>query len=82
MITNHANSDFWHFITRLGEVQLLLPAALWACFALLHQPAARLVAVHWLQALAVAAVLTLLSKIAFIGWGLGSATFNFTGICS
>ena len=72
--------SYWHFITRLGEVQLLLPAALWAFLALQNQPVTRLVAVRWLQAVVVAAGLTLLSKISFIGWGLGSTTFNFTGI--
>lgn len=80
MIPNHVAFSFWHVITRLGEAQLLVPAALWACLALLNQPDSRLVGVRWLQALVVAAGLTLLSKIAFIGWGLGSATFNFTGI--
>jgi hypothetical protein len=68
---DHGTFGYWHFITRLGEVQLLLPAALLACLSLLNQPATRLVAIHWLQALIVAAGLTLASKIAFIGWGLG-----------
>lgn len=80
LIPNPFAFSYWHFITRLGEMQLLLPAALWACLALLNQPDTRLLAVHWLQALFVAAGLTLASKIAFIGWGLGSATLNFTGI--
>jgi hypothetical protein len=64
----------------LGEVQLLLPAALLTCLALLNLQDTRLLAVRWLQALSVAAGLTLASKMAFIGWGLGSAAFNFTGI--
>jgi membrane-associated phospholipid phosphatase len=79
-MSDHGTFGCWHFITRLGEVQLLLPAALWACLALLNQPTTRIVAVRWLQALVLAAGLTLASKIAFIGWGLGSATLNFTGI--
>jgi membrane-associated phospholipid phosphatase len=71
---------WWHFITRLGEAQLLLPAALWACLTLVNQPTTRLISVRWLQTLVVGASLTLGSKLAFIGWGLGSAKFNFTGI--
>ena len=81
MLVSHlGDSSYWHFITRLGEVQLLLPAALWACLALLHQPGTRLFATRWLQALGVAALLTTGSKIAFIGWGIGSAAWDFTGI--
>lgn len=73
-------ASVWHLITRLGEVALLLPAALWACLALLHQSATRLFAVRWLQALALAGGLTLVTKLAFMGWGIGSAAWDFTGI--
>jgi membrane-associated phospholipid phosphatase len=69
----------WHLITRLGEVQHLLPAALWACWVLWRADASRLLAVRWLQGLAVAALITTASKIAFIGWGVGSVALNFTG---
>jgi membrane-associated phospholipid phosphatase len=79
-MSDHVTFGYWHFITRLGEAQLLLPAALLVCLVLLNQPDTRLVALRWLKALSVATGLTLISKIAFIGWGLGSATFNFTGI--
>jgi membrane-associated phospholipid phosphatase len=78
--SDHGTFSHWHFITRLGEVQLLLPAALLVGLVLLHQNDSRPFAVRWLQALCLASGLTLISKIAFIGWGLGSAAFNFTGI--
>lgn len=78
--SSFGTASLWHLITRLGEVQLLLPAALWACLALLHQSATRAFATRWLQGLTVAAGLTLASKIAFIGWGVGSAAWDFTGI--
>lgn len=40
-------SGYWHFLTRLGEVQPLSSAALWACLALLHQPDTRRFAMRW-----------------------------------
>lgn len=69
MIDGVGVPTYWHLVTWLGEVQLLLPAALWACLALLHQPGTRLFAVRWLQAIGVAALVTTGFKIAFIGWG-------------
>ena len=36
-------------------------------------------AAFWLALLALATALTTASKIAFIGWGIGSASLNFTG---
>jgi membrane-associated phospholipid phosphatase len=37
-------------------------------------------ALQWLLRLATAAALTTASKLAFIGWGLGSAALDFTGV--
>jgi membrane-associated phospholipid phosphatase len=71
---------FWPLVTRLGEVQILLPAALLAVLALFRRPDARPLAAWWMVFLLIAAALTTLSKIAFIGWGLGWAELNFTGI--
>jgi membrane-associated phospholipid phosphatase len=70
----------WHLVTRLGEAQYLLPAALWACLALMRHDATRSLACRWSQTLLIATVLTMASKLAFIGWGLGSAQWNFTGV--
>jgi len=78
--TSSGPSYFWHFLTRLGEAQILLPAALLATFALLRNEDARPLAKRWLAALAVAALLTTASKVAFIGWGIGWPELNFTGI--
>lgn len=71
---------FWCSLTRLGEAQLLLPAALVAAWVMLRRPDARPLALRWLAVLATAALLTTASKIAFLGWGLGWAELNFTGI--
>jgi membrane-associated phospholipid phosphatase len=76
----------WQLFTRLGEAQLLLPAAAVVVWLLLRERAAstrpgqRGLALQWLLRLGAAAALTTVSKLAFIGWGLGSATFDFTGI--
>lgn len=71
---------FWHLLTRLGESQILLPAALLAILALSRRVDSRPLAYWWLGSLLLATLLTTASKVAFIGWGIGSAEFNFTGI--
>ena len=70
----------WQLFTRLGEAQILLPALLLLGVALLRQPAGRPLALCWAGALAAAALLTLASKLAFIGWGIGWPALDFTGI--
>lgn len=71
---------FWNTLTRLGEAQLLLPALLAATAWLAWRAKARHVALAWLGTTAVAAALTTVTKIAFIGWGIGYAPWDFTGI--
>ena len=70
---------FWHLLTRLGEMQILLPAALVALVTLLRRPEARPLASWWIVFLLIATTVTTVSKIAFIGWGMGSAELDFTG---
>ena len=71
---------FWHLLTRLGEMQILLPAALLALLAMLRRPDSRPLAGWWLVFLLGSALLTTASKLAFMGWGIGSAALDFTGI--
>ena len=71
---------FWHLLTRLGEMQILLPAALLAMLAMFRRPEARPLAGWWGVFLMTAALITTASKVAFMGWGLGSAELDFTGI--
>ena len=75
----HHFFHFWQLLTRLGEMQILLPAALFALALLIRRPDSRQLAFWWILFLLVSTLVTTASKVAFIGWGLGSAEFNFTG---
>ncbi|MBS0444943.1 MAG: phosphatase PAP2 family protein [Proteobacteria bacterium] len=70
----------WHLITRLGEAQVMLPAtfAVLAWFAL--RPNGRALAGWWFGLMSAAVALTTASKIAFIGYGVGIAGINYTGV--
>lgn len=71
---------FWHALTRLGEAQILLPAALLTAAKLLRHATTRALAGWWMAMLAVTVIATTATKIAFIGWGLGVPQWNFTGV--
>lgn len=71
---------FWHLLTRLGEGQILLPAALLAALMLLRRPEGRPLVAWWMTLLGAGALVTTASKIAFIGWGIGWPELNFTGV--
>jgi membrane-associated phospholipid phosphatase len=70
--------EFLKVFTELGDSKLLIPVAVLA--ALCMQPGARFSALRWMVAAGAAGALVLVTKLAFIGWGVGSAEFNFTGI--
>jgi membrane-associated phospholipid phosphatase len=69
----------WHLVTRLGEAQILVPAALMAAVWLTWRLGAGETARIWLTLLGLVTALTTLSKLAFIGWGVGVASMDFTG---
>ncbi len=73
-------STAWLLITRLGEATLLLPMAAALSLWLLWRRHAWPLVPSWFAAMAAAALLTLVTKLAFIGWGIGSARLDFTGI--
>ena len=75
-----SQASFWAAVTRLGEAQILLPALLGVLAWLAWRRRAQPVALTWLACVGVAALLTTATKVAFIGWGLGYAPLNFTGI--
>lgn len=70
---------FWSAVTQLGDATLLLPAALVLALwlALARQGP---LALAWALSFGTAVVLVLASKLAFMGWGLGSVALDFTGI--
>ena len=70
----------WLFVSRFGEMQLLLPAAVAAVLMLVQKHATKPLAVGWMAALALAILATTVSKVAFIGWGIGIPDIDFTGI--
>ena len=71
---------FWPVVTRLGEAQILLPTvALLAVWFARRGRSLRLVAM-WLLGLGGAIGLTVLSKVAFMGYGWGWAPLDYTGI--
>lgn len=70
---------FWGGFTWLGDSALLLPASavilMWLALARRTWP----IAWVWLLTFGVGGTAIAVSKIAFMGWGIGSARFNFTG---
>ena len=80
MFHHHYYWTFWHLVTRLGESGIVLPVAITAAIWLLVDSREPRSAWFWLVPLGVAASITTVTKLAFLGWGIGSATFNFTGI--
>jgi hypothetical protein len=74
------SAHVWHLVTRLGEAQLVLPVALLPAFDLMRRSESRPLAMGWMALVGLATLLTTASKVAFIGWGVGSAELNFTGV--
>jgi hypothetical protein len=70
----------WNLITRLGEAQLVLPLALVAALTWFAREPSRSPAFWWSALLSLAILVTAATKVAFIGWGFGSAALDFTGI--
>jgi len=71
--------DFWQSLTWFGDSGFLLPAALWIAVWLGVRSATRPGAWLWVLLFGSGGALIAASKIAFLGWGIGSATLNFTG---
>jgi len=69
----------WETITHLGSAGLILPVWLLAALGL-WRGGQRSALLCWGLSLGLAASLTLLTKLMFMGWGYGIAAVNFTGI--
>ncbi|MBV8271483.1 MAG: phosphatase PAP2 family protein [Cupriavidus sp.] len=68
----------WELITFFGESAFLLPCAVFL-YGWLRWRGAADSARHWLLAFSATALVVLASKLAFMGWGIGSEAFDFTG---
>src|ERR1700737_233610 len=69
----------WYSITRLGGAGLTLPLALTIALWLALGYTWRLAA-GWLAVIAAAVGIVALTKIAFLGWGVGVREWDFTGV--
>ena len=69
----------WFSITRLGGAGLTLPLAI-AIALWLAIGYSRRLALGWLAIVGAAAALVTLTKIAFLGWGVGIREWDFTGV--
>jgi membrane-associated phospholipid phosphatase len=79
--TNHLDiAPSWYAVTRLGQSEIVLPAAMLVIIILLVNSQTRALSLRWMVGLALAALITLATKLAFIGWGIGWTAIDFTGI--
>lgn len=69
----------WTTITKFGDAVVMLPAAM-AITAWLFIVGKRALALYWIALFGIAAALVTLTKIAFVGWGIGLGGLDFTGI--
>ncbi|WP_061324542.1 phosphatase PAP2 family protein [Serratia rubidaea] len=69
----------WHFLTFFGDSMLLLPTALVLFLVLLSSAATRRAGWQWGFIFGCVGAIVCASKLAFIGWGIGSAEYDFTG---
>lgn len=69
----------WYWFTFFGDSMLLLPYAGLIVVVLLLKADTRQACWQWLLLFFLAGGLVCFSKLAFMGWGVGSRTYNFTG---
>lgn len=68
-----------HLLTYFGDSMLLIPTAIIMAILLRWKSDNSRTAVYWVLAFCTAGAIVSLSKIAFLGFGIGSARYNFTG---
>lgn len=78
-VVPHAFHPYWVLISRFGEAQILLPMALGLALMLWRRGDSARLALAWVGWIVLVATITTVSKLAFIGWGVGSARWDFTG---
>lgn len=68
-----------HILTYFGDSMLLIPTAVIMAILITWKNSDRRAVWYWALAFCAAGTIVSLSKIAFLGFGIGSARFNFTG---
>lgn len=69
----------WMTFTGLGDSAILIPAALVISVWLLADEAWK-IAFSWCLLFGAAMMIVIATKVAFLGWGIGSASLDFTGV--
>ncbi|MGC6387351.1 phosphatase PAP2 family protein [Ewingella sp. S1.OA.A_B6] len=69
----------WSFLTFFGDSMLLLPSAVIIFILLMSSYASRKPAGQWIMVFGNVGSIVCLSKLAFMGWGIGSREYDFTG---
>lgn len=69
----------WHFLTFFGDSMLLLPCAAIVFIILLLSPTSRKPTWQWMLLFGGVGAVVCVSKLAFMGWGIGSSQWDFTG---
>lgn len=69
----------WKTLTYFGDSMLLIPTAVIIALVLPWKSDNRQTVWYWLLAFGLAGLIVSVSKILFLGFGIGSARFNFTG---
>jgi membrane-associated phospholipid phosphatase len=70
---------FWRFITDLGDTTVMAPTAIAIAIWLFWRRGSR-ESLIWLFSIGAGGVLAVLTKIAFLGWGIGVPALDFTAI--
>lgn len=68
-----------HILTYFGDSMLLIPTAIIMAILITWKNSDRRAVLYWALAFCAAGAIVSLSKIAFMGFGLGSVRYNFTG---
>lgn len=69
----------WRTLTYFGDSMLLIPTAVIIALVMPWKNSDRRAVWFWILTFCLAGLIVCLSKIAFMGFGIGSARFNFTG---
>lgn len=71
---------YWNSLTYFGDSMLLLPVGIIIAFFMAWKVSGRLTPWAWLLTLGISGIIVVITKFLFLGWGIGSVRFNFTGL--